>query len=131
MTISDGIGWQGGLTYGRSPAPAGIYDELKKLGVTHLAWESGHSNGLDSVAGDIGFFLFAVGHTKRMGTLSGLEFAEMPKQRPADNVFRNRALLLTCGEHSYQPGLYAVTELTVSVLSAQRPGSDYPGLQSI
>jgi hypothetical protein len=123
-TVSDWIGWQGGISYGRAPAPSSVYDLMRRLGVTHLLWQNGVSRGYDSIAGDIAFFTLAhlASEPRYVG---GHVVARLPPHRPSSAPFTDRALLLGCGQN-YASGLFRVSDLTVTVLATPRPPTDYP-----
>jgi hypothetical protein len=123
-TVSDWIGWQGGVSYGRSPAPDGVYTTLEKLGVTRLLWPTAASRGYDSLAGDIAFFNFTR-FTREARPIGAHMLALMPARPPSRDTFHDRALFLGC-ETSYSNGIYRVSDLTVTVLATPRPKSDYP-----
>jgi hypothetical protein len=123
-TVSDWIGWQGGVSYGRAPSPDAVYATLKKLRVTRLLWPNGASKGYDSLAGDIAFFNFTR-FTSDARAIGGHMLARMPATPPSRDTFHDRALFLGC-ETSYSNGIYRVSDMTVTVLPTPRPKSDYP-----
>lgn len=121
--VSDWVGWQGGISYGRAPAPDQVYDRLRALGVTHLVWPTGVSRGHDSLAGDIAFFRFAVRYGENPQRHGRLSLAGMPANRPPAGSIENVALVLVC-PGTYLPGLYQVGDLVAPFRA--RSASDFP-----
>jgi len=125
-TVSDWVNWQGGINYGRRPAPHEVDALLRELGVTHLLWARERSLGYDSMASDIAFFHYVTNHARNMKLLSGYALAEVPASFQERGRFRGEALLLTCAADTYRSGVYRVSDLTVTVLRGPRPQSDFP-----
>jgi hypothetical protein len=120
--VSDWGGWQGGISYGRMGSPAGVYQALRALGVTHLTWASGSSKDWDSVAGDLLFHDFASRFTTAAQSVGGVTLAAMPDHAPSSAGWNDRVLYLGCPGR-YAPGLYRLGQLTVPQI---RPDVPYP-----
>jgi hypothetical protein len=125
-TVSDWGPWQGGVSYGQAPAPFEMYDLYRRLGVTHLFWAPQLSRATDSFAGDLAFHLFAHRYAENVTNLGDHLFGEVPAKRPPATDFHDRVLFLDCNPSSYEPGLYRLRDLKVSVLATPRPASDFP-----
>lgn len=112
-TTSDWGGWQFGISYGRLLTPRRVWDEYKKLGVTHVVWQNEVSRGWDSVAGDLVFFDFAVRRTVDKKSVRGIWVGRMPAKPPPDAV-AGPVALFGCND-MYKSGLYALSALTTPV----------------
>jgi hypothetical protein len=83
--VGDSQRWQGAIDYVYLGAPGNVFDQLVKLGVTHLLWKRDSSiNREITVAGELVFFDFALHHALGRKDFNDHTVAEMPKQRPAD-----------------------------------------------
>jgi hypothetical protein len=126
-TISDWAHWQAGISYGYFPAPFEIYDTYRRLGVTHIMWNSRSSRAYDSLGGDLAFFLFVSRYAVDAQSLGGGHMlAKMPTLRPAPSEFRDRALILDCSPNSYPSGLYRLRDLKLPVQALPRTVKDFP-----
>ena len=129
-SVSDWGGWQFGISYGRMRSPREVWDLLRGMGVTHVAWDTQISKGWDSVAGDIVFFQFAVKHTTKLTKHGGMSLTEMAPSPPAEGPFPAAVAYLGCND-TYRSGLYELSDLTVPVFGPKsrayprprRPGS--------
>lgn len=116
--VFDMQGWQGGLSYGILGTPAAIFDELRRLGVTHLVWTDSASRGLDSFAGEVAFWNFARNHAIEPRKVGGFTLAQMPEARPEGGVPEDIAVL-GCGK-KYQTGLYRFEDLHLPVYTREK-----------
>lgn len=117
-SVSDWGGWQFGISYGRMSSPRAVYDMLREMGVTHVAWESELSKGWDSVAGDLVFFSFALNHTKNRSRHGRMVLAELGPP-PVEDRFPAGVAWLGCND-DYRNGLYELSEMTVPVFGPKR-----------
>ncbi|WP_437811451.1 hypothetical protein [Sorangium sp. So ce1078] len=113
-TLSDWNGWQYGISYGRLRTPREVWDLLKGMGVTHVAWDTQVSKGWDTVAGDLMFFDFALKRTVKHAKHGGMTLAEMGPPPDPQAPFPTTVAYLGCG-NSYKSGLYELSDLTVPV----------------
>jgi hypothetical protein len=112
-SVSDWGGWQFGISYGRLRSPREVWDLLRGMGVTHVAWDNQVSKGWDSVAGDLVFFDFALKRTAKPSKHGGMTLAEMGP-RPAEGPLPSTVAYLGCND-TYRSGLYELADLTVPV----------------
>ncbi len=109
-TLSDWNGWQYGISYGRQRAPREVWDLLKGMGVTHVAWDTQVSMGWDTVAGDLMFFDFALKRTVKHAKYGGMTLAEMgPLPGPASPVPHHRGLSWAAAMPTSQGSTSSVT----------------------
>ncbi|WP_437277675.1 hypothetical protein WME90_41610 [Sorangium sp. So ce375] len=113
-TVSDWNAWQYGISYGRLRTPREVWDVLKGMGVTHVAWDNHTSRGWDTVAGDLMFFDFALRRTVKPSKHGGMILAEMGPAPDPRAPFSTTVAYLGCGD-AYKSGLYEVGDLTVPV----------------
>jgi len=123
-TVSDGIGWQGGVSYVRTAKPSQMYAALRGMGVTDILWGRS-SRGYDSLGGDLAFYSFVTRQAPSPQTVGGYWLSRLPASPPSDVGFQDLALVLGCND-SYASGLYRISDLSVTVLSQPRPATDYP-----
>jgi hypothetical protein len=123
--VSDAATRQLGIEYDVDPSARGVYEQLLRLGVSHLVWAPGKSRGWDSLAGDIAFHRFALKFALGARELGSFTLAGMPKQPPRRAAGPEQVLLLTCGE-TYARGLYPLSALSVQPFDVPRPARDYP-----
>jgi hypothetical protein len=123
-TVSDWIGWQGGVSYVRTAKPSELYAVLRGMGVTDVLWTR-TSRAYDSVGGDLAFYNFVVRHTAHTEKVGGFSISRLTDAVPSDEGFANLALYLGCGD-SYQSGVYRLSDLSITVLPQPRPVADYP-----
>jgi hypothetical protein len=123
-TVSDWIGWQGGVSYVRTAAPTEMYGALRTMEVTDVLWTRS-SRGYDSLGGDLAFYYFMTRHALPPEDVGGYLLSRLPEQAPTNVGFKNRALVLDCGE-TYASGVYSLSDLSVTVLPTARLKSDYP-----
>ncbi len=115
-SVSDWIGWQGGLSYSRLGNPGAIAQRLREYFVTHLAWlqrnEPEYGRERDSLAGDLAFFQFATLYTVAPTTYGDLTIGEMPPSIPA-GPFPDGVVIRACGAAGdYRDGFYRLADLT-------------------
>jgi hypothetical protein len=111
--VVDSPGTQGGILYSRHTSPRGVYDQLKRLGVSHLMWDA-NSESNDTITSDFVFFDFAMRHTEGLKHYGSLRVARMPAKPPTNKPFGQDVAYLAC-QGRYEPGLYKLHDLTVPV----------------
>lgn len=121
-SVSDWQGSQGGISYVRTGSLAGVYDLLKGMGVTHLAWKTGTSGGFDTLGSDLLFFRFAKFIAVSSRVVSDQTVARLPRSRPVDDTAESRVAMFDCDGH-YSTGIYRLTRL---VKSDYDPDHKYP-----
>jgi hypothetical protein len=123
MTVTDMIGWQSGISYGRQRSHAELDRLLRSLGVTHLLWVPKQGPFWGSLADEVMFHSFVHQHTQGRRSFGPYELASLSEVDPADS---NPALALLWGRvEGYAPGLYRTDMLTVAGYG-YHPDSDYP-----
>lgn len=110
--VSDAALFQGGLVYGTMKDPGELYDALRSMGVTHVAWRKGTSKAWDSLSGDLLFHELVTRHldkprSKGGWTVGALGHRPSRADGPAEDV-----LYLGCAT-SYKQGIYPRTALAV------------------
>jgi hypothetical protein len=123
-TVSDWIGWQGGVSYVRTAKPSEMYAALRTMGVTDILWTHA-SRAYDSVGGDLAFYNFVVRHTRYTEKVGSFSISRLADVAPSDEGFANLALYLGCAD-SYQSGVYRLSDLSITVLAQPRAVADYP-----
>jgi hypothetical protein len=101
------------ISYGLLVNPKAIYEMLKDVGVTHLAWPAG-ALGRDSIAGDLAFMNFALNWTTGQQSVAGYTVAAMPSQAPTDARSDYDVAFFSCGG-AWAPGIYRLSQLRVPV----------------
>ncbi|HEX2877845.1 MAG TPA: hypothetical protein VHP33_41635 [Polyangiaceae bacterium] len=123
--VSDAAIGQLGIEYAVAPSARGVFERLRELGVSHLVWEPGRSQGWDSLAGDIAFHRLASRYAVDARDFGAFRLAAMPPTPPPRPAAPEQVLLLTCGA-TYARGSYQLMSLSVQPLAAPRPARDYP-----
>ncbi len=103
--------WQGRISYGRLRSPAAIHAELQSLGITHLMWEPGFSNGWNSLASDLAFLNFSENYGVGARGFGRLHLARMPESAPES--FNDRVAVFACGS-PIANGWYRLKRLNVA-----------------
>ena len=113
-TVTDFYGDQYGINYARLGEPRQVLGRLRQLGVTHLAWQDGQSQGFEPLAGDIVFFEFALRHAHGKRRAGAYRVARMPGNlRSLSRPFAQRKVaVLGCGS-DYPSGIYQLPDLRV------------------
>lgn len=124
--VRDWSPWQAGISYGRWGTTRRVHQELARMGVTHLLWESGASKVSDSLAGDLLFFDLAVRHGQAPKRYGGLTLARLPATPPPATAPAHVAYL-GC-ETTYRSGLYRLDSLTVPAFGNRPPEAHPPPL---
>lgn len=124
-TVSDFGAWQGGISYGRSPAPEQVDALLRGMGVTHLVWPTKQSKAHDSLAADIAFFNFVTRYAEGSKAHGPYSLARMPSRPPTPGHFNDLALVLGCNDY-YENGVYRVTDLSVQPFPFPGPKTGFP-----
>jgi hypothetical protein len=129
-TVSDLFQTQ--IDYSVAPSPAGVYELLRSLGVTHVLAPSGSSKGADTVGGDVAFHYFMTNGAQHKEHHGGSLLAALPAAKPSDAGFHDRVLYLGCND-AYAHGVYAISAMNVPVdwNTPQRPKHYPPPLQRV
>jgi hypothetical protein len=123
-TVSDWIGWQGGVSYVRTAKPSEMYAVLRRMGVSDILW-SRTSRAYDSLGGDLAFYSFVTRQARRSSPIGGYLLSHLPDAAPSDEAFHDLALVFAC-DKTYASGVYRISELSVTVLATPRAAADYP-----
>jgi hypothetical protein len=129
-TISDFVGWQGGISYGRLKSPRETYDLLKGMGATHLLWDTTTSKSWDTFAADIVFYDFALRYGVAPKAYGKMTLAEMPKEPPPEDARPDVVAFLGCeAKKGYKSGLYTLADMHVPVFGrdVRYPAPRTPG----
>lgn len=110
-SIRDARPWQFGLNYALLGDRPQVYDELIRLGATHVMWADGEQRYWDSVASEAVFFSFAE-RTANKRKVSGVTLGEMPERRP-QALPNRRLLLLRCASKGYATGIYELEDVSL------------------
>jgi hypothetical protein len=105
QTVTDAAGLQFGVNYGRWGSVTQTVRELRRMGVTHLAWTT-QAEQVDSVAGEALFWGTTTNTVNRfsVGPWTVGELAAPAVERP------DRVVYVGCGG-AYRTGLYALAAL--------------------
>jgi hypothetical protein len=123
MSVSDFMGFQGGLSYGRFPSMSALQKQLLDWGVTHVVWKAGISDGFDSLAGEAMFWGLVTRHAVGRQDFMGLSLAALPS-RPIQDPFPDMVAYLGCAT-GYRQGLYRRSDMVVPGIGQHAP-SEYP-----
>ena len=120
-TVSDWVGHQAGINYGRMRSPRAVWSTFREMGITHLMWTRSTSND-DSLAGDLRFFEYAEIYAKEQRDIAGFWFARVPERPPPDRR-NDRVAIFACSLEGYSAGLYRLSSLVIHYLDGkvQRP----------
>lgn len=110
-TVTDVLGDQYGIDWLDLGSPDRIYDKLRSMYVTHAVWVDGHSEGFETLGGDIAFYEFMLRYTQNPQHVGGYNVAALPKVAPAPATSERLVAVLGCGV-DYPSGLYRVTDLS-------------------
>lgn len=108
-TVLDNPGWQYAIEYGAAKDPAGVYQMLKDVKVTHLWAKTDRTRGTDSIAGELLFYDFLRRHAPKARTVAGGILAELG-ETPPEGPFESRVLVISCGR-DYDSGWYEMEDL--------------------
>jgi Dolichyl-phosphate-mannose-protein mannosyltransferase len=122
-SVSDTVGWQGGISYGRLSGPRDVFDLLTSMGVTHIAYRPGLSEETDSIAGDLIFFEFASRWTRNQKMFGHTALVQMPARPPAAEERSDVVVFLGC-EDKYASGRYHLADMVVQTKAS--PTTKYP-----
>lgn len=106
QSLTDVVGLQYGINYGRWGSVQEVYRHLREMGATHLIW-GGAPMQPDSVTGEALFMALASLTVERQ-MVGGLSIGELPLQAPVEPG--NGLLYQGCGG-MYDSGLYALAQL--------------------
>lgn len=123
MTVSDAIGWQGGISYGQLGSVRAIHQWLTSIGVTHVMWEADVTKQVDSLAGELLFLEFLRDHTGPVTTIDKYALAAV-KSDPTSEGASEQVLLLGCRQ-TYDDGIYDLAQLSVPGLG-RHARREYP-----
>jgi len=115
VVVNDVPYFQSGLHYGGLAGPKALYDLLREMGVTHVAWRRAHSRGSYSFVGDALFFDFLLRHTTQQQTAGSWQVAALAEGVDEDNP-NDKVLFLGCQRRGFVQGVYPRLALNV------RPG---------
>lgn len=116
--VTDMIGFQSGIHYGRQPSARAVYDQLRAFGVTHVVRLRGKSRGFDSLAGDLRFYEFVHRATERVEHRRGMELLRLRDEPPPDEA-TSKVAYLGCGP-TYGRGLFDIARMTLPARSPER-----------
>ena len=122
-SVSDAVGWQGGISYGRLSGPRDVFELLSSMGVTHIAYRPGISEGRDSIAGDLIFFEFAGRSTRNQKMFGHTALVQMPARAPQVPQRSDIVVFMGC-EDTYASGRYHLADLVVPAKAS--PSTIYP-----
>lgn len=107
-SVIDGLGYQTRLSFAELGSDARVFDELKRLGVTHL-YAPRSTAGFETLGGDLVYGAFA----SRYGLPTAeADLRRMPQTRPPARAARDRLVFIdVCGALPIAAGLYRVVEL--------------------
>ena len=126
--LRDFPGWQGAISYGSHPTPAGVYERLRQLGATHIVWRPGKSRGWDSLGGDVAFFWFVKRHLVDVKSFGERRMGRLPDTRPSHPGPGNRVAFIGCRK-TYADGLYHIEDLAIPAFGPRKP--DYPAPHAV
>jgi hypothetical protein len=98
------------ISYGELRTPRAIHQQLRALGVTHLVWPDASAN-IDSMAGDLAFFGYALRFTRDHKSVAGYSIGTLPDQAPPATAPDPEVAYYGCGV-AYSKGWYHLSELT-------------------
>jgi hypothetical protein len=115
--ITDYPGEQYAISYGDLGSAAEVWDTLRALGATHVAWKP-TSRAYDSLAGDVRFFDTVNRFFGQPAIVGSYRLAALPETRPSEPgaLAPGQVLVLSCAEPkkpTYTSGLYALEALRV------------------
>lgn len=109
--VSDMLGWQGGLSYGRHKSAAELHQLLRSYGVTHVVWLPDQSSRKNSIADDLVFYSFVNLHLVDRWSTGNHQLGRLAEQGPRPGPY---GMVLVWGHGTaYQNGLHRVDMLTV------------------
>ena len=110
--IHDWAPGQAALNYGRADGSAEVFQQLQELGATHLIWETGAAEGVDSIAGDIRFHTFVEDYAAEVKPFGQFRLGTMPASQPPQDGTPQRLLYWGCNRF-YRDGLYSISAFAV------------------
>jgi dolichyl-phosphate-mannose-protein mannosyltransferase len=111
-TITDVQGDQYGIDWLDLGSPDRIYAKLRSFYVSHAVWPDGHSEGIQTLGGDVAFFEFVHRYTKNRMRVGGYNVAELPKTAPPPPNGPRWVAVLGCPGVDYETGLYYLSDLS-------------------
>jgi hypothetical protein len=111
-TVTDVMGDQYGIDWLDLASPDRIYAKLKSLYVSHIVWLDTHSEGFETLGGDIALFDFLYHQAEPRMRVGSYNVAPMPKKPPAPTGPRWVAVLSCPEAIDYKAGLYYLTDLS-------------------
>jgi len=91
-TVSDSRGVQGGLSYRRARSPRDLWQQLRRMGVTHVVWPS-WPMGLEAYADETVFYAFTANVVTGAKNVGGVMVGALPVAPPSDVPYGPAALL--------------------------------------
>jgi hypothetical protein len=98
------------ISYGVLATPRAIHEQLRALGVTHLVWPDA-SVGVDSMAGDLAFYGYAIRYTKDQKRHAGYTIGTLPTEPPKASLRDPEVAYYGC-QQAYSKGWYNLSGLT-------------------
>jgi hypothetical protein len=123
-TVTDVQGDQYGIDWLDLGSPDRIYARLRSMYVTHAVWLDGHSEGFETLGGDIAFFEFMHRHTQNRQRVGAYNVAALPKASPVKAAGDRLVAVLGCGV-DYATGLYRVSDLSTPRVGPEK--QRFPG----
>lgn len=121
--VYDWPGYQGAISYARMKTPRDLYRLLLDLGITHLLWCQGLSQGYDMLAGDLKFHYFVMHHAHPVARYGDLVVARLGDIPAPGAEFPDRVIYIGSGGR-YGSGLYSLGAFTVPEYGTH-PRSEY------
>ncbi len=113
-TVSDALGWQGGICYGELRTPRKVHETLRDMGVTHIHFLR-DSREFESLAGDLVFYEYVLRYATET---TRADVVRLPEQPPPTRE-RSLVLVATCAGR-YPAGLHPMSALTQVPLSQKK-----------
>jgi hypothetical protein len=91
-------------------SPDRIHRRLRSMYVSHAVWLDGHSEGFETLGGDIAFFEFMHRYTKNRRRIGAYNVAELPKAEPILPPGERLVAVYSC-DVDYPNGIFRVSDL--------------------
>lgn len=111
--ITDIPAYQFAIDYGQLRTAPAVWQRYRDLGATHVVWRRESSMGLDSLAGDLVFFDFAMNHTDKVFDGGEARVAALRPEPPPPNP-SEEVLVISC-KPPLDTGVYTLESLSVPV----------------
>lgn len=127
-SLTDYPGEQYAISWQELATPERIHEHLRKLGVTHVLYQS-HSKGWDTLAGDLAFFAFVEDYGVARQKIGPLVLIRVPEVLVARPKRSDAVLMLGCDTQTFATGAYRVSQLRTPVFGPGR--SAFPASEAI